>query len=508
VTKDAITLFLCGDVMTGRGVDQILPHPSSPELFEDYVHSSAEYVDLAEKANGPIPRGAGFQYIWGDALAELDRFAPSARIVNLETAVTTSAEYTPRGINYRMNPANVPCLTAAKIDCCVLANNHVRDWGSAGLEETMRSIRSAGIGTAGAGFSLSEALRPCAIDTGSERILVFAFAAADSGVPPWWSASADHPGIAFLPDLSDATANRISGQIAAARHPGGIVVISLHWGGNWGYEVPRSQRAFAHRLIEGGADVIYGHSAHHRKAIEIYRDRPVFYGCGDFINDYEGIEGHEEYRSHLVLAYFVSLDRSTHRLVSLEMTPFETYRFSLRKAGQDDARWLSETLSRESAPFGTRVTLRPGNRMSLGWETKQPRWEHFAHGADIGVRGVGDSKEEAFRQAALALTAVITDPGRVVPEQSVTIEREAPDDEILLLDWLNALIYEMSVNQLLFGAFDVEIHGHQLRATARGEQVDVTRHEPAVEVKGATCTGLSVAQKADGEWIAQCVVDV
>lgn len=141
-------------------------------------------------------------------------------------------------------------------------------------------------------------------------------------------------------------------------------------------------------------------------------------------------------------------------------------------------------------------------------QMKEPRWEHFAHGADIGIRGIGPTKEEAFRQAAVALTAVITDPARVAPEQCVIVEREAPDDEILLLDWLNALIYEMSANHLVFGAFEVRVENHRLRALARGETVDVTRHEPAVEVKGATCTALSVAQNNEGEWVAQCVVDV
>jgi tRNA nucleotidyltransferase (CCA-adding enzyme) len=138
----------------------------------------------------------------------------------------------------------------------------------------------------------------------------------------------------------------------------------------------------------------------------------------------------------------------------------------------------------------------------------EPRWEHFQHGADIGIRGVGPTKEEAFRQAAMALSAVITDPAGIASEREVIVEREAPDDEILLMDWLNALIYEMSANQLLFGSFEVRMANHRLDARAWGEKVDVRRHEPAVEVKGATCTGLSVARNDDGEWVAQCVVDV
>ncbi len=137
-----------------------------------------------------------------------------------------------------------------------------------------------------------------------------------------------------------------------------------------------------------------------------------------------------------------------------------------------------------------------------------PRWEHFAHGADIGVRGWGQTKEEAFRQAALALTAVVTDPARLRREREARFEMEAPDDEILLMDWLNALIYEMAANDVVFGDFDVRIEGHRLQALARGEAVDVERHEPAVEVKGATCTGLSVNRNEQGEWVAACVVDV
>lgn len=290
-------LCSCGDVMTGRGIDQILPHTSSPILIENYVDSAAEYVDLAEKTNGPSPRPASFHYIWGDALAELDRIASAARIVNLETAVTTSSEYAPKGINYRMHPANVQCLTTGKIDCCVLANNHVLDWGRAGLEETLRSTRTAGIGTAGAGLNVSDALSPCTIDLGSGRMLVFAFATSDSGTPSSWRASASKPGVAFLSDLSDTTAARVSEQITAVRRLGDIVVISLHWGGNWRYEVLRSHRSFAHWLVENGADVIRGHSAHHPKAVEIYRDKPILYSCGDFINDYGGIGGRDEYRA-------------------------------------------------------------------------------------------------------------------------------------------------------------------------------------------------------------------
>ena len=136
------------------------------------------------------------------------------------------------------------------------------------------------------------------------------------------------------------------------------------------------------------------------------------------------------------------------------------------------------------------------------------RWEHFAHEADIGVRGIGTSKEEAFEQAAVALTAAIVDPAELTAEQAVEITCEAPDDELLLVDWLNALVYQMATRRLLFGRFEVHIDGHRLHARAWGEPIEVARHQPAVEVKGATLTCLRVGQEAGGAWVAQCVVDV
>jgi SHS2 domain-containing protein len=136
------------------------------------------------------------------------------------------------------------------------------------------------------------------------------------------------------------------------------------------------------------------------------------------------------------------------------------------------------------------------------------RWEHFSHGADIGLRGLGATRAEAFKQAALALTGVITNPEAVASEQAVAIHCEAPDDELLLVDWLNAVIYEMATRKMLFGKVQVCLDDHHLTATLWGEPVDMARHQPAVEVKGATYTELQVHQETDGRWYAQCVVDV
>jgi len=135
-------------------------------------------------------------------------------------------------------------------------------------------------------------------------------------------------------------------------------------------------------------------------------------------------------------------------------------------------------------------------------------WEHFSHQADMGIRGRGASKEEAFEQGAMALSAVITEPEKVRPVTCITVTREGPDDELLFAEWINALVYEMATQRMLFSRFLVFFEGRSLTGRAWGEPVDIARHQPAVEVKGATYTSLQVRQEPNGEWIAQCVVDV
>lgn len=150
--------------------------------------------------------------------------------------------------------------------------------------------------------------------------------------------------------------------------------------------------------------------------------------------------------------------------------------------------------------------MRPKTGRSCCWAGRV--WEHFAHGADIGIRGRGATLEQAFAEAARALTAVVTEPTAVVPAMAVSIQCEAPDRELLLVDWLNALIFEMATRRVLFARFEVRVDGPRLVATAWGERVDTVRHHPAVEPKGATMTALRVARELDGTWLAQTVVDV
>jgi poly-gamma-glutamate capsule biosynthesis protein CapA/YwtB (metallophosphatase superfamily) len=210
-SEHLVTLFLCGDVMTGRGIDQILPHPNAPGLHEPYVKSACEYVRLPEAKSGPIARPVDFASIWGDALAEFEHMRPDVRIINLETAITTSDAWLPKGITYRMHPDNISCITAARIDCCVLANNHSMDCGATGLSETLDALAQAGVKGVGAGRDRRQAETPAVFDVKhAGRVLVFAYGAQSSGIPPDWAAGEERPGINFLADLTQREVERIA----------------------------------------------------------------------------------------------------------------------------------------------------------------------------------------------------------------------------------------------------------------------------------------------------------
>lgn len=356
--------------MTGRGIDQILPHPSKPELHEPAVDDARDYVLLAEERNGQIPRPVGLDYVWGDALGEFGRDFPDVRIINLETSVTRSDHWVPKGINYRMHPDNVGCLIRAGVDCCVLANNHVLDYGREGLIETLDTLQLSGLKTAGAGRDAVEARAPAVLATkAGHRVLVVGMGLESSGVPPEWAATGTESGVNLLEESPPAAADRIARQIAPIRLPGDVLVVSVHWGSNWGFHVPDSQVTLAHALVDrAGADVVHGHSSHHPKGIEVYRGKLLLYGCGDFLNDYEGITGYEEYQGDLSLMYLASLEPGVGALQALRMKPFRMRRFRLEHASEPEARWLSDTLDREGARFGTRVALEPDRTLVVGWK--------------------------------------------------------------------------------------------------------------------------------------------
>jgi poly-gamma-glutamate capsule biosynthesis protein CapA/YwtB (metallophosphatase superfamily) len=349
----SVTLFLAGDVMTGRGIDQILARPSAPALHEPFIRDARDYVTLAEQASGAVPRAVPGEYPWGDALRALAEVAPDARIVNLETSITADgAPDRDKSIHYRMHPANVACLSALGVDVAVLANNHVLDWGRPALLETLDALARAHIAAAGAGRTRAEARRAAIVPlAGGRRAIVVGLGDESSGIHPSWRAERERPGVDLLRDLSDGTADEIGERVRATRRPGDVVIASVHWGSNWGYDVPETHVRFARALIDRGVDVVHGHSSHHPRPIELHRGKLVLYGCGDFLNDYEGIGGHGPYRAELVLAYLPELDDEG-RLVQLRMLPLRIRKLRLERATPEDARWLAETMERISQGRG------------------------------------------------------------------------------------------------------------------------------------------------------------
>ncbi|MEV3990248.1 CapA family protein [Streptomyces sp. NPDC049837] len=364
MTADAVTLFLCGDVMLGRGVDQILPRPGNPALREAYIRDARAYVELAEAANGPVPQPVEPAWPWGDALPVLDQAGPDVRVVNLETSVTGDGEFAAgKEVHYRMHPENLPSLAAARPDVCVLANNHVLDFGRRGLEDTLDALAGAGLRTAGAGRGAEEAWRPAIVDLGTRRVVVVAFGMESSGIPPGWAATEDRPGVAFVPEAAHEAAESITRRVREAGRPGDVVVASVHWGSNWGYAVGRDQVRFAHALIDGGVDVVHGHSSHHPRPLELYRGGLVLYGCGDFIDDYEGITGYEHFRDDLRPLYLVTVEPGSARPPAVRIVPMQARRMRLHHASREDGEWLRETLDRVSRGFGARVGLDPGGAL-------------------------------------------------------------------------------------------------------------------------------------------------
>jgi poly-gamma-glutamate synthesis protein (capsule biosynthesis protein) len=334
------------------------------------VRSADGYVALAEEVSGRIERPVPFDYVWGDALAELEHRRPHVRIANLETAVTTSeAAWPGKGIHYRMHPANVPCLTALPLDCCTLANNHVMDWGREGLDESIAALSAAGLRVAGVGRNATEAAAPAVMATLSgKRVLVFGFATESSGVPPAWRATARSSGVNLLSDLSEAGVEIVARAIQAHKHHDDIVIVSLHWGPNWGFPISAEERRFARDLLAiAGADVVHGHSSHHVKGIEVYRDKLILYGCGDFLNDYEGIGGYRAYRGELGLMYFPTLDAESARLRELVLVPTCVRRFRVNRATPEQANWLYSTLNRKGRPLGTAVERHSDGTLRLRW---------------------------------------------------------------------------------------------------------------------------------------------
>lgn len=351
-----VRLVLTGDVMTGRGIDQILPHPGRPEIYEPAVRDAREYIRLAEDTSGEIHRPVSFEYIWGDALTALQTSRIDFKIINLETAITQSGHFAPKGINYRMNPENIEVLRAFGVNVCLLANNHILDWGEEGFRETLEVLKTNDIQFAGAGENITAAEQPAILKTAAGRVVVFAYAHPSSGVPLSWQAQEKRAGVNLLDDLNQKSINRAKSNIDAIRQKGDFIIFSVHWGPNWGYRISPEFVHFAHNLIDfAGVDLVFGHSSHHFQGLEIYRDNKlIIYGAGDFMNDYQGIGGFEQFRPDLCLAYCPDIDVAERNLVSLSVMPFQIKKFRLHSASFKDVAWVLAVLRRQSK--GVKIT--------------------------------------------------------------------------------------------------------------------------------------------------------
>jgi poly-gamma-glutamate synthesis protein (capsule biosynthesis protein) len=249
----------------------------------------------------------------------------------------------------------------AGVDVWTLANNHVLDYGVDGLHETLDVLGAAGLTTTGAGRDEAQAWRPAvARDADGRRVVVLSVGHPSSGVPRQWGAERGRPGVALLPDLNGPTACRVASALLRDARPGDVRVVSVHWGSNWGYEVASSQRRFAHALIEAGVHLVHGHSSHHPRPAEVHRGHLVLHGCGDLVNDYEGIGGYEQYRDELRVLHLVRLDPRDGTLLGLRLVPFVARRLRLERAGEDDARWLAQTLTVTGRPLGTALEVVEG----------------------------------------------------------------------------------------------------------------------------------------------------
>jgi len=362
-----LRLALCGDVMLGRGVDQILPHPGNPAIYVsgDGITDANAYVRAAEQRHGAIPAGRGFDYVWGDARSVFARFAPDLRLINLETAITQQGKPWPdKWIHYRMNPRNVAVLIHANIDFCSLANNHVLDWGYVGLAETVNTLATAGIARAGVGRNLTNAASPAILPVPKKgRAVIASFAMLSGHMPSPWAADAEKPGVNLI-EASDRGLDAVKQSVAGVKRPGDVLIGSVHAGNNFGHEIDPAERDLFRRLIdEAGFDLVHCHSSHHVKAIELHKGRPILYGTGDLINDYEGLPVRPErtaFSPNIGAIAFADFSPASGACTGLFLSPTRLRRIRVERADADNAEGLAAMLNRESARFGTRIENRDG----------------------------------------------------------------------------------------------------------------------------------------------------
>lgn len=307
-----IRISLMGDVMTGRGIDQILPHKNNPTLDESYIKDAKHYVpsNIKHFIGSPIDSPAPPSYIWGDLLTTPKYLDSDLRIANLETSITTSDDRYPKAVSYRMHPNNINVLSSSKIDYLSLATNHSMDYGSKGLTETINTLSNTDIKFGG--YNLD--LEPSTIIVKNSKVCIFAIGSLDSGIPLEWRSN-----INTIDLNSNLEISNFIDKVRSVKCD--IKIVSIHWGSNWGYDIDPKHKLFAQNLIDyGEVDIVHGHSSHHFRSIEMYNQKLILYGCGDIINDYEIIGHRKEFMSDVNLVYVVDFLDS--KIQNLTIIPF------------------------------------------------------------------------------------------------------------------------------------------------------------------------------------------
>lgn len=319
---DDLKLLFVGDVMLGRGVNEILEHTAP-------------------------------HYPWGNTLEVFGR--ADFRACNLECAISNRGEPWPdKMFTFRSGSHNVAVLGVARIDAVSLANNHALDFGYEALSDTLTILDAASIAHAGAGRSLDDALRPAFVQAGGAKIGMVAFTDNE----PEWEAGQTRAGIAYTPvDLEEERAERLFRSIEKARRACDVLIVSAHWGPNWGYEPPPRQIPFAHRIIDLGADIVFGHSGHVFRGVEIYRERPILYCTGNFIDDY-AVD--EQERNDESFIFVVEHDSTGTQRLRLYPTVIEQCQALLAEAGRADE--IAHKMTRLCGNMGTPTLWHPRER--------------------------------------------------------------------------------------------------------------------------------------------------
>lgn len=394
-SSSVVRLFLAGDFMPGRGIDAVMPRPCPLEIREGFCTSSIEYARLAErkhKKRFPENQTLSARDVLGEASKLIERYEPHVKLINLETSVTKKSTFYPnKGINYRASEENVFALfDILKPNVVSLANNHAMDFSREGLEDTLKFFddENVHVKRIGAGWNnIADAMQPAMLknvypygfaparnDKRGVDVAAFGLCFEDSGVPRDWEATEQSMGV-FLAMRDDKVPERLLSAIAKLKkESNAIIIVSIHFGGNWGFEVPRTHVAAAKTLVDAGADVIHGHSSHHAKTAMLYKEKLILFGCGEFFNDYEGIRPHagfpeNEYLGHLRLLYFVDVDAKTHNFNRLEIVLMRQKMFALTtlECPREEAEQLLTALRRQYAFGRLKLTLKEDGNTLIAW---------------------------------------------------------------------------------------------------------------------------------------------